>query len=55
MKTKTNIGRKFRLIGCTLEFVVVREYLAAGFIPALVGVSADNRKTQPRVKDVVWL
>ena len=51
----SNIGRKFRLIGCTLEFVVVREYLAAGFIPALIGHSKDRRKTQPRVVDVVWL
>jgi hypothetical protein len=55
MKTASNIGRKFRLIGCTLEFIVVHEKLVAGFIPAITGHSADGRMTQPRVVDVVWL
>lgn len=55
-KTASNIGRHFRLIGNTTQFIVRAEYLAAGFIPALVGVTADGtRRTQPRVVDVVWL
>ena len=52
----SNIGRKFRLIGRAAVFVVAKEYLAAGFIPALVGITEDGRyKTQPRVVDVEWL
>lgn len=46
----------FRLIGRATVFRVTREYLAAGFIPSVVGVSLDGKwQTHARVVDVVAL
>ena len=50
------IGTKFRLIGQTTEFVVVKVYLAAGFIPAIVGYTLDgSHRTNARIADVIAL
>lgn len=50
------IGKRFRLIGRDMAFICVGEYLAAGFIPALILVSECGRfRTQPRVADVLCL
>lgn len=47
---------KFRLIGSTTVFTVVRFYLAAGFIPSVVGMTPDGRyQTHARTVDVVPL
>lgn len=47
-------GDTFRLIGRTILFRVTREYLAAGFIPSVIGVSLDGKlSTCARVVDVV--
>lgn len=57
MTQKTsNIGRRFRLISRTTEFVVENEFLAAGFIPAVRGVTLDGKfQTCPRIADITWL
>lgn len=52
----TNTGRKFRLIGNTTVFTVDREYLAANFIPAVVGHTLDGKKmTVAREADIIWI
>jgi hypothetical protein len=49
-------GDIFRLVGRTNEFVATRTYLAAGFIPAVVGITTDGRfQTAARIADVVVL
>ena len=49
-------GKKFRLIGNTTSFSVAKEYLAAGFIPSVVGISQCGRKqTCARIADIIWL
>lgn len=46
---------RFRLIGRSTVFVVVREYLAAGLVPAIVGVTEDGRyQTIARKADVAF-
>lgn len=46
----------FRLIGRTTVFRAVKFFKAAGFIPAVQGVTLDGKfQTFPRVADVVWL
>lgn len=45
---------KFRLIGQTTKFKVVRFYKAAGFIPSVVGVTEDGKfMTCARIADVI--
>lgn len=47
---------KFKLIGQTTVFVLRRQYLAADFIPSVVGVTEDGkRQTTAREADVLWL
>lgn len=47
------IGQTFKLIGRTNIFRVTRTYLAAGFIPSVVGVTLDGKyRTVARVADV---
>lgn len=48
------VGKRFRLVGMTGPwFTVKRAYLAAGFIPSIIGETATHR-THARVVDVVW-
>lgn len=51
------MGRYFRLLGTTGPlFVVVKEYLAADFIRAVLGHTLDGkRQTYARVEDVIFL
>lgn len=45
---------RFRLIGQTTEFNVVRHYLAAGFIPSVHGITDDGmRQTCARAADIM--
>lgn len=47
---------KFRLIGRTTVFHGAYCYLAAGFIPTIVGISEDGRyMTTARVVDTITL
>lgn len=47
-------GDTFRLISRTIIFRVTREYMAAGFIPSVIGVSLDGKlSTCARIVDVV--
>ena len=47
---------QFKLIGRATVFVVVREYLAAGFIPSVVGHTLDGKyQTVARKADVIFL
>lgn len=47
------IGDTFRLPGRDLTFRVVKTYLAAGFIPSVVGYTLDGkRQTVARVVDI---
>jgi hypothetical protein len=56
MKTKSLIGKKFRLIGRTTVFVVVHETMVGGFIHAITGETLDGKyQTQPRASDVDFL
>lgn len=45
---------KFRLLGQTTRFMVVRVYLAAGFIPSVYGETLDGKYgTCARVADII--
>lgn len=52
----TPVNYTFRLIGRTTRFTAVYEYLAAGFIPAVYGVTDCGKySTQPRIEDIIKL
>jgi len=45
----------FRLIGRNMKFKVVKEYLAAGFIPSVMGITIDGKfKTLARIEDILF-
>ena len=47
---------KFRLIRTATVFIVAKEYLAAGFIPSVHGISLCGKKqTCARIADIIWL
>jgi len=48
--------KKFRLIGRTIVFVVVREYTILDGVPCVEGHSIDGEwATQARIADVIFL
>lgn len=47
---------RFKLIGNTAIFVLIKRYDAAGFIPSVHGITEDGAKqTCARVADIEWL
>jgi hypothetical protein len=50
-----NVGKKFRTIGCTREYTIVQRKMVLGFIPAVIGHSADGKRTDARVADIIIL
>ncbi len=48
------VGKKFRLQSRTTVFIVEKQYLAAGFIPSVIGHTPDGKlQTSARMVDVV--
>lgn len=54
-KSTFAVGERFRTIGCVREYIVVSVYLAADFIPSVVGHSGDGKQTCAREADIVRL